>query len=84
MRRVLGPGGKLLFSFHGGEGELHRDEWYGKTVSIDVTLFGREEMAGYLEAAGFEELRLIDRAPYDFEYPTRRIYAFATANNQPR
>lgn len=77
VHRVLRPGGKLLLSFHGGEGALHRDEWYGEPVSIDVTLFGPEEMAGYLEAAGFEVERVAGREPYEFEYPTRRFYALA-------
>jgi len=78
MYRVIKPGGKLLISFHGGAGELHRDEWYGKPVSIDVTLHEKEEMSRYLEAAGFEIERIVQREPYDFEYPTPRVYAFAT------
>jgi SAM-dependent methyltransferase len=78
MRRVLQPGGKLLVSFHGGEGELHRDEWYDQPVSIDVNLFRSDEMKSYLEAAGFEVERIAEREPYDFEYPTRRMYALAT------
>jgi SAM-dependent methyltransferase len=77
LERVLKPDGKLLLSFHGGEGELHRDTWYDKPVSIDVTLFEREEMADCLEAAGFEVERIVERAPYEFEYPTRRLYAFS-------
>jgi len=76
MHRVLKPGGRLLLSFHGGEGELHRERWYDLPVSIDICLFERDEMAGYLEAAGFEVERIVDREPYEFEYPTRRVYAF--------
>jgi len=77
MNRVLQPGGLLLLSFHGGQGELHRDEWYDKPVSIDVTLFGNDEMSGYLKAAGFEAVSIAERAPYEFEYPTRRVYVSA-------
>jgi len=77
MHRVLKLGASLLLSFHGGEGELHRDQWYDMPVSIDICLFEREEMAGYLEAAGFEVERIVDREAYEFEYPTRRVYAFA-------
>ena len=76
MNRILKPGGKLLISFHGGEGELHRNEWYNQPISIDITLFETEEMSGYLEAAGFEVERMVERNPYEFEYPTRRVYAF--------
>jgi ubiquinone/menaquinone biosynthesis C-methylase UbiE len=78
MNRVLQPGGNLLISFHDGEGELHRDEWYGKPVSIDVTLLNSEELADYLEAAGFEVDLIVERPPYEFEYPTRRIYVQAS------
>lgn len=51
IKRVLTPGGRLFIAFHGGEGELHRDEWYGETVSINFSLFQGSEMSGYLEAA---------------------------------
>jgi len=77
MNRALEPGGLLLLSFHGGAGELHRGEWYEKPVSIDVTLFGSDEMSGYLDAAGFEVVNFAERDPYEFEYPTRRVYVFA-------
>jgi len=77
MHRVLQPGGRLLVSFHGGEGEVHRDEWYGEPVSINVILMSSTEMAEYLREAGFEEVKIVEREPYDFEYPTRRVYAFA-------
>jgi len=74
MRRVLKPGGRLLVSFHGGEGELHRDEWFDQPVAIDVTLMSNEEMLRYLMAAGFEEATIRGREPYEFEYPTPRMY----------
>jgi ubiquinone/menaquinone biosynthesis C-methylase UbiE len=77
MRRVLKPGGKLLVSFHGGEGELHRDEWYEQPVSIDVNLFRSDEIQGYLEAAGLQVESIAERPPYEFEYPTQRMYALA-------
>ena len=77
MRRALQPGGNLLVSFHGGEGELHRDEWYGQPVSIDVTLMTGDEVTEYLQTAGFAEVKIVDREAYEFEYPTRRLYAFA-------
>lgn len=78
MSRVLNANGKLFLAFHGGEGELHRDEWYGEKVSIDFRLFQSEEMAGYLEAAGFQDIRIIERDPYEFEHPTKRVYVFAS------
>lgn len=78
MNRTLRPGGKLLMAFHSGEGKVHRDEWYGKPVSIDFRFFDGDEMAGYLAAAGFDEIRISRREPYEFEYPTHRCYLFAT------
>ena len=84
MNRVLQPGGLLLLSFHGGEGELHRGEWYDKPISIEVTLFGNDEMSDYLEAAGFEAVSFAEREPYEFEYPTRRIYVSAKKPTQIR
>jgi ubiquinone/menaquinone biosynthesis C-methylase UbiE len=78
MNRVLTPGGQVFLTFHRGEDELHRDEWYGQPVSIDFLLFQPEEVSGYLEAAGFNEIRIIERDPYEFEHPTKRIYMFAS------
>ena len=78
MRRVLTPKGKLFLAFHGGEGELHRDEWYGEKVSIDFRLFQGAEMAGYLEEAGFLDVKIIERDPFEFEHPTKRVYIFAS------
>jgi len=78
INRVLTPNGKLFLAFHGGEGELHRDEWYGEKVSIDFRLFQAAEMSGYLEAAGFHDIKIIERDPYEFEHPTKRVYVYAT------
>lgn len=84
MHRVLRPGGSLLLSFHGGTGELHREEWYEQPVSIDVTLLDKDELTGYLKWAGLEVERIVEREPYEFEYPTRRVYAFARRPSQPK
>ena len=81
MRRVLIPGGNVFVSFHRGDGELHRDEWFGQPVSIDFRLFQPEEMAGYLERARFQDIVTLEREPYEFEYPTKRVYISA---NKPQ
>src|SRR6185312_15341340 len=78
MSRVLIPAGSVFVSFHRGDGELHRDEWFGQPVSIDFRLFQPSEMAGYLERAGFENIVTLEREPYQFEYPTKRVYISAT------
>src|SRR5215471_9708634 len=44
LHRVLAPQGRLLVTFHAGEGEIHRDEWFGQAVAVHVTLFTSAEM----------------------------------------
>ena len=77
MKQVLYPGGQLFMAFHGGQEIVHRDEWYGHAVSIDFRFFRGDEMVGYLEAAGFDDIKAAQREPYDFEYPTHRFYISA-------
>lgn len=78
IARVLIPGGLLLLAFHGGEGEVHAEDWFGCGVSIDATLFQPAEMATYMEQAGFSIEEVVTREPYEFEYPSQRVYARGT------
>jgi SAM-dependent methyltransferase len=77
IRRVLMPGG-FLMAVNAGEGEVGRDEAYGKRVALVATLFSEDEVRAALTATGFCVDELITREPYPFEYPSRRIYATAT------
>lgn len=77
VKRILRPDGKLLLSFHQGDGAIHREEWYGQPVLLDFILFQPAEMAAYLSEAGMQVEAIQDRAPYDFEAQTRRIYISA-------
>jgi SAM-dependent methyltransferase len=78
LKRVLRPGGVLLLTFHVGRETIHRDEWWGKEVSLDFIFFETEEVRDHLEAAGFELQEVIERNPYPkVEYPSRRAYIFA-------
>jgi SAM-dependent methyltransferase len=78
LRRVLRPDGILLLTFHIGQEIIHRDEWWGKEVSMDFIFFETEEMKDYLRLAGFELEEVIERDPYpEVEYPSRRAYIFA-------
>lgn len=79
LNRVLRPGGVLLVTFHLGQEIIHRDEWWGKEVSLDFIFFEREEMKSYLTTAGFELQEVIERDPYgeDIEHQSRRAYIFA-------
>jgi SAM-dependent methyltransferase len=78
LKRALRPGGILLLTFHIGQEVVHRDEWWGKEVSLDFIFFEPEEMKGALQSAGFELQEVIERDPYpEVEYPSRRAYIFA-------
>ncbi|MGH2485493.1 MAG: class I SAM-dependent methyltransferase, partial [Ktedonobacterales bacterium] len=61
----------------GGQGEVHRDEWYGERVTVHATFFSLEEMAAILRAAGFTVVEQHERTPYEGEYQSRRLYALA-------
>ena len=78
IRRVLAPGGRLLMAVHAGEGEVTREEAYGKRTALVATLFSEKEVRHGLESAGLTLDELTQRPPYDFEYPSTRIYTIAT------
>ncbi len=75
--RVVQPGGSILLAFHGGEGEIHSTEMMGEPVDVTVTLFEGDEMARYAHDAGFIDVDVQERPPYDFEYQSRRVYLTA-------
>lgn len=78
MKRALRPAGLLLLAFHIGQQTVHRDEWWGKEVSLDFHFFETEEIKRDLKAAGFELEEVLERDPYpDVEYQSRRAYIFA-------
>jgi hypothetical protein len=67
-----------LLTFHIGSETVHRDEWWGKDVSIDFNFLETAEIKEHLEAAGFELQEVIERDPYaEIEFPSRRAYIFA-------
>lgn len=77
FRRALALGGHLLLAFHGGEGEIHTEEWFGQPVDVRATLFTGDELARYAADAGFTLVELLERPPYDFEHQTPRVYLLA-------
>jgi SAM-dependent methyltransferase len=77
MRRVLVAGGALLVAVHGGEGTLHADEMVGRPADLDASLFTLSELTGLLELAGFRIVEARERAPYEIEHPTPRLYLWA-------
>ncbi len=79
IKRVLRPGGTLLVTFHIGDEIIHRDEWWGKQVSVDFQFFQPAEMERYLQEAGYEQIEVNVREPYpEVEYQSRRAYIFAS------
>jgi SAM-dependent methyltransferase len=77
FRRVIAVSGLLLVSVHGGTGIVHRDDFLGETVPFEATLFSIGEIVSLVERAGFWVDEARQRAPYDFEHPTPRIYVGA-------
>jgi SAM-dependent methyltransferase len=79
MARVLVPGGALLVAVHGGHGTLHADEMVGQPADLDVTLFSLAELRDLAHGAGFAVVEAHERAAYETEHPTQRLYVWATA-----
>lgn len=76
--RVLRPGGRAVVAVHAGEGEASVRGWFGRGVDFRATFVERSELHGLLAAAGFADVRVARRAPYETESPTTRLYATAT------
>lgn len=77
MHRVIVPGGLAALAFHRGQGTFHEEEALGKPIPFDCTLYEPEEMALSMERAGFTIEDVTVRDPYDFEFPTTRVYVLA-------
>ncbi|MGH3647599.1 MAG: class I SAM-dependent methyltransferase [Micromonosporaceae bacterium] len=54
FRRVLAPGGVLMLVFQVGDERRHRDEVFGKSVSLDWYRQQPQEVAQLLRDAGFD------------------------------
>jgi hypothetical protein len=63
---------------HAGDGEVSRDELFGKRVTFVATLFSEDEVRAALEGTGLRIDELTTRPPYELEYQSQRIYAVAT------
>lgn len=83
LHRVLKPGGRLLASFHIGEGETHLTNWFDKPVSLSFTFFQPAEVVAYLVEAGFSVVKASVRPPYPFEVQTERGYILAERPARP-
>lgn len=78
IRRVLIPSGLLLVAVHGGSGIVSTQEFMGRQVPFEATLFEKDELVDLITAARFEVTTATVRAPYEFELETPRLYVAAT------
>ena len=79
MSRVLVPGGLAALAFHVGDEVLHRNEWWGESVSLDARFLPTDHVVGLLRDAGLDVSSAAERGPYppDVEYQSRRAYLVA-------
>lgn len=75
FHRILKPGGKLLLSAKGGEGEGHVESFMDTPARIYFSYFSRAEIENYLDTAGFRILFVHLRESYPGEIQIPRIYA---------
>lgn len=74
FHRVLRPGGLVLIAMHGGAGFLHVESMLGEPVPMYATLVEMDALRVRVENSGFTVVEAHSRAPYDFEYQSRRHY----------
>lgn len=79
LARVVRPGGKVLASFHEGEGEARIEEFLGAAVPFAATLFLLEELVEAFEEGGLCVDVTERRPPYATEGDTFRLYVGATS-----
>lgn len=73
--RVLGEAGAVLVATHLGQGEVVIEDFLDHRVEpFGGTLYGRDELAALLEAAGFYIEMEERRGPLAHEADTERIY----------
>ena len=76
--RALRPGGVAVIAVHAGEGTIHFEEWFGRTVDVTIVLRDPDALVAQLESNGFAVDERTVRPPYDDEHQTDRCYVVAT------
>ena len=76
LRRVLHPGGVAAITFHIGDEQVHRDEWWGQQVSLETRFLQPPAVMAQLRDAGLRVTEITERDPYapEVEYQSRRAY----------
>lgn len=72
--RILKPDGIVLIAVKAGTSEGYVTDLLGIETELYFAFFTEEEIAQYLEQAGFEVEYIEKRRPYDFEIDIERIY----------
>jgi SAM-dependent methyltransferase len=78
LHRVLAPSAPLLLAMHGGRGEHVATEFLGKPVALTAMLYSLDELWTPLVDAGFSIELATARDPYEFEFPSKRLYVLAS------
>jgi ubiquinone/menaquinone biosynthesis C-methylase UbiE len=80
MRRVVARGGAVLVGVQGGEGEptVTYDRG-GEPDQVVATLFGADELAALVAAAGFAVAAVDERDPLPEEHPAPKVYVTGRA-----
>ena len=80
FNRVLKKNGLLLLVVKEGEEEGYQNELLGIKTDIYVSFFKTGEIKKYLEANGFEIVKIQTRSPYDDEIKMNRIFSISRKN----
>ncbi len=81
LTRALTPGGQLLLAFQAGSGELvRREETHGTLLPLTSYRHSVQEVAGWLEDAGFKILATVVRAPELDHETTSQGFVFASSS----
>ena len=75
FKRVLKKNGFLLLAVKEGNEEGYQHELLGIKTNIYLSLFTKEEIKTYLEANGFDIIKMQTRNPYEDEIKMNRIFS---------
>lgn len=80
---ALRPGGALLVVAKAGDADGVIADPLGSGIDVYWAEFTVADLAGAAEAAGFRVGRIADRAPYEQEIPSQRLYLEASLPGEP-
>ena len=77
MFRVLRSNGALLLSFHIGNESVFVEDFLDSGAALEFWPHPVADVEAALRSAGFADVEIHERPPYDTEYPTQRCYILA-------